>query len=563
MRKWKVYSVTDIVSYARSADLLSLLDAIFEISLLCLLYTINIILNFEYITPFMILSENMLFIFAYVGARYFLPKADFKLRITAVFALSSAIAFPALVFHHTFFEITSTTIFMLFSSLIVGILSCALDDDNRISALLVYHDDVGAEILSAVTREYDIFAIIHTGANSANNQHICFKSFKYASRFLNVIRHVVLFRLPTAVIYVDDKYDISRFFDVSSFAKSFNLSLFDKFGNKFTADSFLNKSCLSESESLAVSNLLSHKKVIIEYNGNPVLLETIKRFSTNNSIELIVSCICQELLMHIMNIKNISVTTSPLYSVIQSTSNIDYVFASSTKVCNEANFELKKYSAVCNSIQYLNIIDACDERRVKHLYLISQLCQDDNMTLNDYSQRLAESCAQSAYTTTADCFTKIVSVRIPATFPDIRSEDHQKSTILIENKYAECSAVCDALFRLLVNVAEQKDPGKSYNITAKSGITIDDYIKLLSITNENNIRICKQQINNSLTNKIYNHTIETTIPDVFISAENYKRFSIEDIESILQSKTENELMEKLNLYTNNSMRENYNTSIRA
>ena len=552
MKQWTLYNIKDCYKNIFSTKFMDwniCFDAIFEASLLCLLYTINVILNFEYITPFMILSENALLIFCYFGARCFLPNVDFRFRLTSVFALSVFVAIPALMCVHTFFEVVCTVVSMLFASLIVGVISSVLEGDDRASAFIVTYGGVSDEILSVLNNEFNIFSIVDVSRRVNCKRYHCFSSLRSIKRFFEILRRFSIFRLPTTVIYIDDEYNIEHFSEVYEFAKLFDLHVVDKLGNKFTIDHFLQKSTLSDGEQIMLDDMFRRRKVIIEYNGNSVLLELIKRLSANKYTEIIVVCSCPKLISDIECTENTSITVSQLYNVIQSSSNVDYVFASSNKVLDTDLFELKKHSSVSNAIQYLNIIDVCDERRVKYLYLISQLDQSETSTLNSFSQRIAELAVQTTCNAIKDYFTKIIPVRVQETFADA-----VESNFLPEGRYAWSHDMCDSLMRLIIDIGEQKCVQKMYYIDAKPNVTFCDYINLLSLLDKRSIRNCKSKAYSSMKCKMFEALAATSIPNIFVDTSDVCMCcGIDDLESILDSKTEKEFIEKLQLYiTDNS-----------
>ena len=401
------------------------INVILESFILCLIYTINAILNFDDTPLSIIILENFVLIVSYFSAYYFIPKRNFEFKIFVLYLLALLIVSPVIFSIHSIQEIAKTYEFMILSSCVIALLfRTDVEDLKKIPVILVLERDITPDIFLS---SYNIVAIV-TQNSLLKDQYRTFDSLDAAKKWINLIKIIPIFIFPIRLIYIHNS-NISQAIQVFKFANEFGIQVMDETSNLITVDQFYTMP-LQQQNSLnyELEKAVSRKKILIEYDGNPILKIFIEELS--NYAEVIVSCTNFQ---YVYFNDSVMVRMAPVDAIIAEGCVVDYVFATACSSPQFFSTNNLNYAITYNATKYLNIANLCYEKKIKGLFLISN---NDAITANTWSgasQRLAELYAQSIGDSGKHM--PIIPIRLPKTLHDLENSISDTVYCDVEESY--------------------------------------------------------------------------------------------------------------------------------
>lgn len=485
------------------------INVVLESLILCLIYTINVILNFDDIAFHLILLENIVLVISYFSAYYFIPKRNFEFKIFVLYLLALVIMSPIIIVVHSAQEIAKTYEFMLLSSCVVSLIFRSdVDNFQKLPVIMVLDRDV---LLDNFSNVYNIVAVISQDAKLKEKYRV-FNSLEAAKKWINFTKFIPIFSFPLRLIYVNNA-DISRAAQVFYFANEFGLSVVDLDLNPVNLTNFtsLLPSLITSKE----FDVFKRKKVLIEDNGNPV-------------IKILINALLSEYCDVVISstLPYYAARMAPMEAILED-EHFDYVFAISQTNPQFFTENNLNYALTYNALRYINIVNLCNEQKVKGIFLITN---NDAITANTWSgasQRLAELYVQNTGICTA--------VRLPKTLLDLEN-------CISDVMYCDAVEIYNIFIKFIVHVIRKnRHSNRIYSIIPENHIDIEKAFKLVY-----EMKKCEKHVYDKILPSLDEPLQPTEIPNVYSTEfQDGHQYDISELEEIRHSQSRLETTERL------------------
>lgn len=511
-----------------------------EIGILCVIYTLGYMIHASNVVATQMIMENVLLIFVYFASYYFLPKREFDFKTFLLYLFSVTMIFPAILITHGTPEAVNIYEFTLLASCVLGLIF-RLDFDNykKVPAIIVSDSFINEDVIQKLEQQYKIvFIVCNDIFDEYSDRYLSFKNLAKAKKFMTFARLLPIFSYPTKIIYFPGT-DLKKIENTCIFAQHFGLAM----------DNFDVMHLLNSANCGASVEMFAQKIVVVEYNGNPVMREFIKRLYRVESILLTVACNNEKLCEDIRQAEDESeaIRIAPLETVLQNMDNIDYLFVSMPVTSNWHTIENIRNISVANITHYLNIFDICENKEIKFLYFISNYDSTTIHSLSGASQRLSELYVQHFSHTNSRKIPHVIPVRFPKTLLDPLSVTNRilmnsefKNVITVDDQSFKSPIfnhieVCDIFINLVsyMSVNNVKNYGTMYYILPGNPINIKSMTGIISAMCNTTIRYVNSEVPSEEISPINESTSGTEIKHVlktdFPGGNQYDKSEIEDL----------------------------------
>lgn len=511
-----------------------------EIGILCTIYTLGYMIHTSKLVATQIFMENVLLIFVYFASYYFLPKREFDFKTLLLYLFSVTMIFPAILITHNTSEAVNIYEFTLLASCVFGLIFRSdFDNYKKVSAIIVSDGFINEDVMQKLEQQYKIvFIVCNDIFDEYSDKYLSFKNLDKAKRFMTFARLLPIFSYPTKIVYFPGS-DLKKIENTCVFAQRFGLAI-DNFDVMHLFDS---ANCDASIE------MFAKKIVVVEYNGNPVMREFIKRLYKVESILLTITCSNEKLCEDIRQAENELeiMKIASLETALQDMDNIDYLFVSMPVTSDWHTIDNIRNMAVNNITHTSNILDICENKRIKFLYFISSYDSTTIHSLSGALQRLSELYIQHFSHTNSSELPYVIPVRFPKTLLDplsvtsrILMNSEFKNTITIDDQALKLPIfnhieVCDIFINLVsyISANRVKNYGTMYSILPENPIDIKSIANIISAMRSTTIHYVNSEVHSEKMSPINEYTSETKIKHVlktdFPGGHQYDKSEIEDL----------------------------------